>query len=67
METLLGTKKRIKTMVKFLEKSGVFTKTGTKNIQKTMPTIDNKENRRRIKRDREEIGGLVEDKIDKRE
>lgn len=65
---LLGTKDGIEAMVKFLGKTGAFTKTGTKKTERTVPTINDVENDmneeewwRRMEGDREGAYGLLED------
>ncbi|KAG5722051.1 hypothetical protein E4T56_gene6338 [Termitomyces sp. T112] len=64
---LLGTKEGLEAMTKFLEKTGAFTKTGTKRKQKETPTEEDDENNeeegrwwQRMERMRDEADGLME-------
>ncbi|KAG5734856.1 putative 115 kDa protein in type-1 retrotransposable element [Termitomyces sp. T112] len=70
---LLGTKDGLKATAKFLEKSGAFTKTGTKQQQIKKPTEHDDENNeeeeawwRRMERERETTDGLVEEEEEER-
>ncbi|KAG5725035.1 putative 115 kDa protein in type-1 retrotransposable element [Termitomyces sp. T112] len=70
---LLGTKDGLKATTKFLEKSGAFTKTGTKRQQIKKPTEHDDENNeeeeawwRRMERERETTDGLVEEEEEER-
>ncbi|KNZ79111.1 hypothetical protein J132_01159 [Termitomyces sp. J132] len=70
---LLGTKDGLKATAKFLEKSGAFTKTGTKQQQNKKPTEYDDENNedkeawwRRMERERETTDGLVEEEEEER-